>query len=118
MTRMTPQQCVELQFEAYNKRDLPLFLSAFADDVRSYRLPDMTPLVVGKEAYGHFYATQRFIHEGLRAELVNRMVIGNKVIDHELIHGLDDKPLETAVMFVVEHGLITTVFAIPAHPPK
>lgn len=118
MTRMTPQQCVELQFEAYNKRDLALFLSAFADDVRSYRLPDMTPLLAGKEAYGHFYATQRFVHEGLRAELVNRIVVGNTVIDHEWIHGLDDQPIETAIVFVVEQGLITTVFAIPAHAPK
>lgn len=118
MATMTPEQCAQLQFDAYNRRDLPLFLSAFAEDVRSYRLPDMTPLLVGKEAYGHFYATQRFIHEGLRAELRSRMVIGNKVIDHELIHGLDDQPFETAVMFVVEHGLITTVFSIPANAPR
>lgn len=117
MTRMTPQQCVELQFEAYTRRDLPVFLSAFADDVRGFRLPDMTPLLAGKEAYGHFYATQRFVHEGLRAELVSRMAVGNKVIDHELIHGLDDQPFETAVMFVVEQGLITTVFSIPAKSP-
>lgn len=114
MATLTPEQCVQLQLDAYNQRNLPLFLSAFAYDVRSYRLPDMSPLLAGKEAYGHFYATQRFIHEGLRAELVNRIVAGNKVIDHELIHGLDDRPVETAVMFVVEHGLISTVFSIPA----
>ncbi len=117
MTLMTPLQCVELQFDAYNKRDLPRFLSAFSDNVRSYRLPDMTLLLDGKAAYGDFYASQRFVHAGLRAELLSRMVIGNKVIDHELIHGLVPDPVETAVMFVVEEGLISTVFAIPAKSP-
>jgi hypothetical protein len=118
MTIMTPLQCVELQFEAYNQRDLPRFLSAFADDVRSVRLPDMTLLLDGKAAYGDFYATQRFVHDGLRAELLSRVVIGNKVIDHELIHGLGPEPIETGIMFVVENGLIRTVFAIPAKSPS
>jgi hypothetical protein len=38
--------------------------------------------IVGKEAFGEFYATQRFNHVGLHAELVSRMVLGSKVIDH------------------------------------
>lgn len=118
MTIMTPLQCVELQFEAYNQRDLPRFLSAFADNIRSIRLPDMTLMIEGKAAYGEFYASQRFIHVGLRAELLNRMVIGNKVIDHELIHGLGPEPIETGIMFVVENGLISTVFGIPAKSPS
>ena len=117
MALMTPLECVERQFAAYNQRDLPRFLSAFADHVRSYRLPDMTLLLDGKAAYGDFYASQRFVHAGLRAELLSRMVIGNKVIDHELIHGLGPQPVETGVMFVVEQGLISTVFAIPAKSP-
>ena len=67
MTLMTPLECVQLQFDAYNQRDLPRFLSAFADDVRSYRLPDMAVLLSSKVAYGDFYASQRFVHAGLRA---------------------------------------------------
>jgi hypothetical protein len=118
MTLMTPLEAVLLQFDAYNQRDLQRFLSAFSDDVRSHRLPDMTLVIDGKAAYGEFYASQRFVHEGLRAELLSRMVIGNKVIDHERIHGLGPEPIETAVMFVVEQGLIQTVFAIPAEMPK
>ncbi|QQR35108.1 hypothetical protein JI749_12070 [Devosia oryziradicis] len=117
MTLMTPLEAVQLQFEAYNKRDLPRFLSAFTSNVRSFRLPDMTLMIDGKVAYGEFYASQRFIHEGLRAELLNRIVVGNKVIDHELIHGLGPEPLETSVMFVVDAGLISTVFSIPAKSP-
>ncbi|WP_240233532.1 hypothetical protein [Devosia lacusdianchii] len=43
---------------------------------------------------------------------------GYKVIDHELIHGLGPEPFETAVLFVVVEGLITTVFAIPSKSPS
>ena len=118
MALMTPVECVQWQFDAYNQRDLARFLAVFADDISSIRLPDMAPLLRGKAAYGEFYATQRFVHDGLRAELLSRVVIGNKVIDHELIHGLGPEPIETAVMFVVEQGLISTVFSIPAKSPS
>ena len=117
MTLMTPLEAVQLQFDAYNERDLPRFLSAFADDVRGYRLPDMALMLDGKAAYGEFYRSERFVHVGLRAELVNRIVNGNTIIDHELIHGLAPEPIETAVMFVVEQGLIRTTFAIPGKSP-
>lgn len=118
MTMMTPLQCVQLQFDAYNERDLPRFLSAFAEDVRSFRLPDMTPLLAGKAAYGEFYARERFVHEGLRAEVINRIALGNTVVDHEMIHGLGSEPIETAIMFVIRDGLIAEVFAIPGKLPS
>ncbi|MET3925293.1 nuclear transport factor 2 family protein [Devosia sp. 2618] len=113
MSNMTPLQCVELQFDAYNARDLSRFLEAFAEDVQSFRLPEMTPTLTGKASYAAFYAEQRFNRPGLRAELINRIVVGNTVIDHELIHGLGGAPIETAIMFVIENGLINKVFAIP-----
>ncbi len=115
---MTPLECVELQFAAYNERNLDRFLTAFAETVRCYRLPDMAVTIDGKAAMGEFYAANRFVHEGLRAQLLNRMVVGNKVIDHELIHGLGPEPIETSVIFIVEGGLITQVFFIPAQSPS
>ncbi|MBJ3784471.1 nuclear transport factor 2 family protein [Devosia sediminis] len=118
MTKMTPLECVTVQFEAYNRRDLETFLSVFADGVQTYRLPDMTLMLDGKAAFGDFYAANRFVHEGLRAELVNRIVTGNTVIDHELIHGLGPEPMEATVMFHVADGLIQTVFSIPAKTPS
>lgn len=45
------------------------------------------------------------------------MVVDNKVIDHEMIHGLGPEPKETAVIFEVEDGLIEQVFFIPAKSP-
>jgi hypothetical protein len=118
MTLMTPLQCVELQFDAYNQRDLPRFLSAFAEDIRTFLLPDMTPVLSGKAAFAEFFATQRFNRAGLRAELVNRMVLGSTVIDHERIHGLSEAPVEMVVIMVIEGGYIAQEFVIPAKSPS
>ena len=111
---MSPVEVVEEQFAAYNARDLERFMACFAENVRAIRLPDMVTTLDGKAAYAAFYARERFSQEGLRAELVNRIAYGNKVIDHELIYGLGPEPWETAIMFVVENGLISTAFAIPS----
>jgi hypothetical protein len=118
LNKMTPLQCVQLQLNAYNARDLDTFLTAFSETVQNYRLPDMTLLLDGKAAFGAFYAANRFVHEGLRAELLNRIVLGNKVIDHEMIHGIGPEPMEIAVIFEVVDGLIEKVFAIPAKTPS
>ena len=73
-----------------------------------------------------FYAQHRFNNPLLKAELLSRTVMGNKVFDHELIHGLPE-PIESVAVFEVKEGLIQTawfyfplkpdtVFAIRPHP--
>jgi hypothetical protein len=118
MTKMTPVECVQAQLDAYNARNLEQFLIPFSQTVRAYRLPDMTLMLDGKAAFAAHYATNRFVHAGLRADLLDRIVVGNKVIDHELIHGLGPEPVETAVIFEVVDGLIEKVFFIPAKSPS
>ncbi|MEO5805697.1 nuclear transport factor 2 family protein [Devosia sp.] len=115
---MTATTLAQEQLDAYNARDLERFLACFAEDVRVIRLPDMAVLIEGKAAFGAFYAGERFVHPDLRAELLNRVVIGSSVIDHELIHGLGATPIEMAVMLVERDGLLATVFSIPAKSPK
>ena len=55
----------------------------------AYRLPDATPVLVGKAAFAEHYRRNRFNLPALHAEVVSRMVIGNKVIDHERVHGVE-----------------------------
>ena len=109
MTKMTPLECVQLQLDAYNERDLDTFLTAFSETVQSYHLPHMTLLLDGKAAFGAFYAANRFVHEGLRADLVNRMVVGNMVIDHETVtrnfpEGRGE--VDVVCIYEIEHGKI------------
>jgi hypothetical protein len=48
---------------------------------------------------------------GLHAALLGRMVLGNKVIDHERIIGLGSAPMEAAAVYEVgAGGLIAAVW--------
>jgi hypothetical protein len=105
-----PQAVIQRQLEAYNAHDLDRFLAEYSEDVRVYRPPAVEPAIVGKAALGRFYATQRFNQINLRAEIVNRMVLGNKVIDHERVSGLGEQPFEVAAVYEVIDGLIHCVW--------
>ena len=107
---MTPEQAVQHQLDAYNARDLARFLEVYEDDVVVYRLPSPEPAFTELEQLAEFYRTQRFNLPALRAELVNRMVIGNVVIDHERVHGVRDRPFDVAASYRVIDGLIRTVW--------
>jgi hypothetical protein len=108
---MNPELPVQRQLDAYNARDLPRFLAEYSDDVLHFRPPAAQPVIAGKAAMAEHYATKRFNLPGLHAALVNRMVLGNKVIDHERITGIGDAPVDAAVAFEVNHqGLICRVW--------
>ena len=107
---------VERQLEAYNARDLARFLAEYAEDIRTYRPPAVEPVLSGKQAFADFYATQRFNRPGLHAQILGRMVLGNKVIDHERITGVRDEPFEVAVAYEVVDGLIRATWAFAADP--
>jgi len=76
---MTAEAIVERQVDAYNARDLDRFVATFSDAILIYRMPSIEPVLSGKAQLAEFYATQRFNRPGLRAEIMNRIVLGNKV---------------------------------------
>ena len=106
----TAVEVVQHQLQAYNRRDIDAFVAAYHDEVRVFRLPSTTPAMVGKPALRAFYATKRFNLPGLHAEVRQRIVLGNKVIDQEYVTGLGDQPLEVVAAYEVRDGLITTVW--------
>ncbi|WP_392435023.1 nuclear transport factor 2 family protein [Yersinia sp. HM-2024] len=101
---------VEKQFYDYNQHDLTAFVANFSDAFIAYRMPSTTPSLVGKQQLTDFYQTQRFNIPALRAELISRSVLGNKVFDFERIHGLSDDPIESMAVFEVNDGLIMTAW--------
>lgn len=105
---------VERQLAAYNARDLARFIACFGDDITVWRVPATVPALAGKAQFAAFYASERFNREGLRAEIVNRIVLGQRVIDHERIHGLSDEPIEVAVAYEIAGGLIVRIHSFAA----
>ena len=106
-----PVQC---QLDAYNAKDLAAFCRCYHPDIAIYRMPASSPALQGLDALRQFYATERFTLPALRAEVLSRMVVGNKVIDHERVYGLSETPSEVAVVYEVEAGLIKNAWFYPS----
>jgi hypothetical protein len=100
---------VQEQLEAYNARDLERFAATYSDGIRIYRLPATDPAIVGKAQLAETYR-KRFSSPNLHADIVNRIVLGNKVIDHERVVGIKEVPIEAVAVYEVVSGLIETVW--------
>ena len=107
-------EVIERQLEAYNARDLDRFLAEYSDNIRAFRPPAIEPSIVGKAALAEFYSTQRFNRPALHADVLNRMVLGSFVIDHERISGIQDQPFEVAIVYQLVDGLIQCTWAFAA----
>jgi hypothetical protein len=107
---MTPEDVVQRQLDAYNARDLQRFLAEYSDEVRIFRPPSLEPAIAGKRALAEYYASQRFNCAGLHAEILHRIVLGNKVIDHERIAGVREQPFEVAAVYEVVDGRIESAW--------
>jgi hypothetical protein len=108
---MSPTEAaVQRQLDAYNAHDLERFVAEYTDDVRVFRPPAAEPVVSGKQAFAEHYAKNRFTLPELHAELVNRMVSGNIVVDQESITGLPGGHLAAVAVYEVVGGRIKNVW--------
>lgn len=107
---MEPQDLIQVQLDAYNRRDLDGFLATYSETVKIYRMPALEPVFAGKEQLGKHYAANRFNLPGLRADILNRMVLGNKVVDHERVWGVGPEPTEVVAVYEVVREKIEQVW--------
>ncbi|MDP2716027.1 nuclear transport factor 2 family protein [Rheinheimera sp.] len=105
---------VQRQLNAYNAKDLAAFISCYHSDIAIYRMPATEPALKGHAALEAFYKTERFTIAALRAEVLQRMLVGNKVIDHERVYGMAEQPYQVVVVYEVQGGLIKNAWFYPA----
>ncbi len=109
---ISPKEVVQNQLDYYNNHDLDGFLSTYKEDVKIYNLIDHSIILEGKEALKEKYR-ERFQIFKVHAVLKDRIVIGNKVIDHEHVTGLQTDTIVKAVaIYEIEDGLIKNVWFI------
>jgi hypothetical protein len=101
---------VQRQMDAYNAHDLERFIAEYTDDVQVFRPPSVAPVLSGKKAFAEHYGKNRFTLPNLHAEVVNRMVVGNTVVDHEHVTGLQDGVMEAIAVYQITNGLIGAVW--------
>ncbi len=104
------EEIVQKQLDYYNNHDLKGFSSTYHEDIEILSLIDDRLIMKGKEALELRYEA-RFKDKIIHAALENRIVIGNKVIDHEFVTGLEVGVVKKAVaIYEVEDQLIKRVW--------
>mgnify|MGYP001072322779 CR=1 FL=1 len=109
---LTPEQLAQAQLEGYNNRDVEAFLKPYSDTVKIYNFPaELT--TQGKESMRKGYSNMFDNLPDLHCTLLNRMVSGNTVIDHESVVFRKDQPAtEVFAMYKVAGGKIVEVYFI------
>lgn len=104
----TPAMLAQEQLNAYNAHNLEAFLAPYAEDVEIFDFPNR-PGMKGKEEMRKAY---QFITQtpALYCKLLNRIVQGNTVIDHEEVYGFGPKPVHAIAIYIIEKGKIKKVY--------
>lgn len=83
MPTRSPLSVVQAQLDAYNARDVEALLQTYAADAEQFTLHGEL-LAKGQEQLRERFLT-RFSEPNLHAKLLSRIVVGNMVVDAELI---------------------------------
>ncbi|HRO02583.1 MAG TPA: SgcJ/EcaC family oxidoreductase [Terricaulis sp.] len=106
---MSAVDVVQRQLEAYNAQDLDAFLATYSEDCVICDLNgDVTQN--GRADIRARYSAMFAQYPQNNARLVNRMSLGDVVIDHEDVsRGPDGPRLEAIAIYTVKNGLIARV---------
>jgi hypothetical protein len=77
------QHTVQSQLDAYNARDIESFMKWWSQDCQYYEFP--TKLLASGSAEIRERHIVRFKEENLFGRLLNRIVLGDIVVDHEAV---------------------------------
>lgn len=108
----TPEILAQKQLNAYNARNIEAFLEPYSEDVEVYTFPDQLQYK-GKENMRPGYTGMFERTPDLHCKLVNRIVLGNTVIDQERVTGFPGgNVIEAVAIYKVENGKIAKVYFI------
>lgn len=110
---ISPETVIQRQLEAYSSRDVDALLAIYAGDAQMFEHP--ATLVASGSAAIRERFTARFREPNLHAKLLNRMVMGSIVVDHEQVtRTFPDGPgqLELVMIYEVRQGRIIKAWTI------
>lgn len=84
--KMELTKLAQEQLEAYNNQNIKEFLNCYSDDVEVYNFPNDL-VYKGKEEMKERYITAWKSNPNQKAEVTDRLQIGNTVIDKEHVTG-------------------------------
>ena len=98
----SPATIVEHQLNAYNAGDIDAFMEVFHVDIQIFEFGKSAPSVSGHEAVKNVYNELFNASPNLNSVVINRSVIGNKVIDYEFITGRNNSPEPLYLVMIYE----------------
>lgn len=104
----SPRDLAQRQLNAYNFRNIEAFLEPYSDDIEVYNFPDQLQFK-GKENMRNGYSKMFENAPNLHCELVNRIVLGNTVIDQERVQ-FGNQIIEAIAIYHIENGKISKVY--------
>lgn len=109
----TPEQLAQKQLDAYNRQNIDEFVSVYDSDVIVMDFPSNELTLSGIEAFRMRYDQLFKQNPNQHAELKQRLVKGNIVIDHEYVtgraSGIDS---EAIAIYEVENDKIKKVWFV------
>lgn len=110
----TADQIVQKQLEAYNAREIDSFMACFHPDIEIWTLGADEASAIGKEAVKTLYAALFEQSPQLHSTVLNRSVIGSKVIDYERISGRkgSNEDLFLVMIYEIKDNLIWRAWAV------
>jgi len=109
---ITPEELAQKQLDAYNAGDIDKFLEVYSDSVKIFDFPN-TLTMQGKENMRQVYGQMFQNTPDLHCTLVNRMVMGNTVIDQEsVVFRKDMPPAKAIAIYKIANNKIAEVYFI------
>jgi putative hydrolase of HD superfamily len=104
---MKPSDVAQAQLDAYNARDIDAFMAFWAEDAQVFAFP--SELLASGAAAIRERHVGRFKEPNLFGRLVNRIVSGSMVVDHEVVsRTFAEGPgsVEVVAIYEIEAGKI------------
>lgn len=108
------EKIVQEQLDAYNERNIDRFMAVFSADPVVLNYPGDQVLARGRSATRALYKELFDNSPDLHSRLINRTVIGQKVLDQERITGRNGNPeaIELVVIYEIKNGKIDRCMVI------
>jgi len=100
---------IQRQLDAYNRQDLDAYVACYAQDVvvAGFNGPITE---TGRDALRARYAKAFATYPDNKARLINRIAVGNTVVDHEDVsRGPGKEQFEIIAIYTVRNGQIARV---------
>jgi len=106
------EKLAQEQLDAYNNRDIEAFVRPYAENVKVFNFPSEL-LYEGKDKMFDLYGRMFVRTPDLHCKLVNRIVMGNTVIDHEEVtRQKNEPPMKAIAIYKILDGKIAEVYFV------